>query len=136
MDCKGDSMIAGVQVTRLRVLLVSGLLAIVSGTALSAQAVPQGSKGSEFDKVPAAESYGKLPINIEMKESFTDKSAEFKSSGGSYGLHPTSEAAAQARNRAVFAVQPVAVAQRSGHAHGQVVFPGDATIATIGLTER
>jgi hypothetical protein len=108
-------MIPGVQATKLRVLLVSGLLTIASMNFLSGQTTQQTSKDSESDKAQRAES---------------------NPGGRGYGLYLTSDGAVQARNRAAFAVQPVAVAQRSGHAHGQVAFAGDTAALTIGLTGR
>jgi hypothetical protein len=136
MDCKGDSMIAGMQAAKMPVLLVSGLLAIVSVNVLAAQSATQTSKDAELNKAQQAESYRRPSLNIEASGSQNEQSAEPISRDRGYGLYWMSDGAVQARNRAAFTGQPVAIAQRSGHAHGQVVFQEDTAVATIRLTGR
>lgn len=67
-------MIAGVRATRVRVLLVSGLLAIVSTMGLSAQPAPQARKDAELEKAQQVESYGKRPLNFRANMGQTDQS--------------------------------------------------------------
>jgi hypothetical protein len=135
MDCKGDAMVAGLPSTKLRVLLLSGLVVIALMRSLSAQPAPQSSNGSQSDKTQQPESHGKLPLNFEANAGRNSDGVESSFHGRADGLYLTSDGAVQARNRAAFAQQPVAFAQRSGHAHGQVGFGDDAVVAT-GLTGR
>jgi hypothetical protein len=129
-------MITGVQATKLRVLLVSGLLSIASANFLSAQTIRQASKDSGSDQAQPVEGYGKHSVNAAPNADQNETAAESISSGRGYGLNLTSDGPAQARNKAAFAAQPVAVAWRSGHAHRQVAFAGDSVVLTIGSTGR
>jgi hypothetical protein len=66
-------MIACAPTSKVRVLLVSGLLAIGSIVGLSAQSAPQTTKKFEFDNAQMVDSYGKRPLNFRASTGQTDQ---------------------------------------------------------------
>ncbi len=86
-------MIAGVKVSLLRVLLLTGLIATTSIHSQSAQSSIQGSSGSGMQRAQVAANYAELPLSFEANFGQTDKSVKFNSKGGGYGLYLTGDAA-------------------------------------------
>jgi len=86
-------MFAGVQVTHLRVLFVSGLIAVTSIGALPASAESQSTKLAARSNAQVAESYGKLPLSFEANSGQTDSQVKFLARGSGYGLYLTADQA-------------------------------------------
>ena len=105
-------MLTFFQVLRLRVLLVSGLIAVTSTGAMSAGNASQPSKASGLQRVKVAENYGKLPLSFEANSGQTDKSVKFLARGNGYGLYLTGEEAVLALHKGGCAGQPTPYAGR------------------------
>lgn len=86
-------MFAFFQVFRLRVLLVAGLIAVTSLSAVSASPASQSPKTSPAQRAQLVENYGKLPLSFEANQGQSDAQVKFLAHGQGYGVYLTGQEA-------------------------------------------
>jgi hypothetical protein len=86
-------MIASIQATHLRVLLLAGLTAATSIHSYSTEPSTQSPQSSSIHQARLAANYGELPLSFEANLGQTNKSVKFTSKGSGYGLYLTGDAA-------------------------------------------
>jgi len=84
-DCRGGAYVPRRASSHRRVLVLSGLIAVASIEAFSANPASQPSKTSGPQNAQIVETYGKLPLSFEVNTGQADRRVKFLARGGGYG---------------------------------------------------